>query len=64
MNEMVEAAILGGANDDDIEESVHHFISNFFWSNHTQTFLNCQTVDVWEMSKITLTFCGIRSQFT
>jgi hypothetical protein len=45
MNEMVEAAILGGANDDDIE-SVHHFISNLFRSNQTQTFLNCQTVDI------------------
>jgi hypothetical protein len=35
MDEMLEAAILGGANDDDIEESVHHLISvkshsNFF----------------------------------
>jgi hypothetical protein len=27
MNEMLETAILGGATDDDIEESVHHFIS-------------------------------------
>jgi hypothetical protein len=46
MNEMLEAAILGGANDDDIEESVHHFISNLFRSNRTQTFLNCQNVDI------------------
>jgi hypothetical protein len=30
MNEMLEAAILGGANDDDIEEAVHHFISHLF----------------------------------
>jgi hypothetical protein len=43
---MLEAAILGGANDDDIEESVHHFISNLFRSNRIQTFLNCQTVDI------------------
>jgi hypothetical protein len=27
---MLEAAILGGANDDDIKEAVHHFISNLF----------------------------------
>jgi hypothetical protein len=46
MNEMLKAAILGGANDDDTEESVHHFISNLFRSNRTQTFLNCQTVDI------------------
>jgi hypothetical protein len=37
---------LGGANDYDIEEAVHHFISNLFLSNRPQTFLNCQTVDV------------------
>jgi hypothetical protein len=43
---MLEAAILGGANDDNIEEAAHHFISNLFRSNRTQTFLNCQTVDV------------------
>jgi hypothetical protein len=43
---MLEAAILGGANDDDIEEAVHHFISNLFQTNRTQTFLNCQTVDI------------------
>jgi hypothetical protein len=30
MDEMLEDAILGGANDDDIEESVNHFISNLF----------------------------------
>jgi hypothetical protein len=46
MDEMLEAAILGGANDDDIEEAVHHFISNIFRSNRTQTLLNCQTVDI------------------
>jgi hypothetical protein len=46
MDEMLEVAILGGANDDDIEEAVHHFISNLFLSNRTQTFLNCQPVDV------------------
>jgi hypothetical protein len=46
MNEMLESAILGGANDDGIEESVHHVISNLFRSNRTQTFLNCQTVDI------------------
>jgi hypothetical protein len=46
MNEMLEAAILGGANDDDIEETVHHFISNLFRSNRTQIFLNCKTVDI------------------
>jgi hypothetical protein len=61
---MNEAAILGGANDDDIEKLVHHFISNLFRSNRIQTFLNCQTVDIREMSKITLTSCEIRSQFT
>jgi hypothetical protein len=38
MNEMLEAAILGGANDDDIEEAVHHFISHLFRSNRTQIF--------------------------
>jgi hypothetical protein len=27
MDEMLEAAILGATNDDDIEEAVHHFIS-------------------------------------
>jgi hypothetical protein len=42
MDEILEAASLGGANDDDI----HHFISNLFRSNRTQTFLNCQTVDI------------------
>jgi hypothetical protein len=26
MDEMLEAAILGGANDDDIQEAVYHFI--------------------------------------
>jgi hypothetical protein len=36
MDEMLEAAILGGANDDDIEEAVHHFISNLFRVNCTQ----------------------------
>jgi hypothetical protein len=46
MDEMLEAAILGGANDDDIEKAVHHFISNLFPSKRTQTFLNCQTVDI------------------
>jgi uncharacterized Fe-S cluster-containing radical SAM superfamily enzyme len=46
MDEMLEAAILGGANDDDIQEVVHHFISMLFPSNRTQTFLNCQTVDI------------------
>jgi hypothetical protein len=46
MDEMLEAAILGGANDHDIEEAVHHFISNLFRSNRTQTFLNCQTVAI------------------
>jgi hypothetical protein len=49
MDKMLEAAILGGANDDDIEEAVHHFISiisNLFRSIRTQTFLNCQTVDI------------------
>jgi hypothetical protein len=30
MDEMLEAAILGGANDDEIEEAVYHFISNLF----------------------------------
>jgi hypothetical protein len=43
MDEMLEAAILVGANDDDIKEAVHHFISNLC---RTQTFLNCQTVDI------------------
>jgi hypothetical protein len=43
MDEMLEVAILGGANDDDIKEAVHHFISNLF---RTQTFLNCQTLDI------------------
>jgi hypothetical protein len=38
MDEMLEAAILGGANDDDIEEAVHHIISNLFRSNRTQIF--------------------------
>jgi hypothetical protein len=38
MDEMLEAAILGGANDDDIEESVHHFISNLFRSSHSNFF--------------------------
>jgi hypothetical protein len=61
---MNEAAILGGANDDDIEKLVHHVIYNLFRSNRIQTFLNCQTVDIREMSKITLTSCEIRSQFT
>jgi hypothetical protein len=42
VDEILEAASLGGANDDDI----HHFISNLFRSNRTQTFLNCQTVDI------------------
>jgi hypothetical protein len=42
MDEILEAASLGGANDDDI----HHLISNLFQSNRTQTFLNCQTVDI------------------
>jgi hypothetical protein len=37
MDEMLEDAILGGANDDDIEEAVHHFIFNLFRSNRTQT---------------------------
>jgi hypothetical protein len=46
MDEMLEPAILGGANDDNIEEAVHHFISNLFRSNRTQTLLNCQTVDI------------------
>jgi hypothetical protein len=46
MDEMLEAAILGGANNDDIEEAVHQFISNVFRSNRTQTLLNCQTVDI------------------
>jgi hypothetical protein len=46
MDEMLEAAILGGGNDDDIEEAVYFFISNLFWSTRTQTFLNCQTVDI------------------
>jgi hypothetical protein len=46
MNEMLETAILGGGIDDDIEESVHHFISYLFRSNRTRTFLNCQTVDI------------------
>jgi hypothetical protein len=46
MDEMLEAAILGGANDDDIEEAVHYFISNLFRSKRTQTFLNCQIVDI------------------
>jgi hypothetical protein len=45
IDEMLEAAILGGANYDNIEEAVHHFISSLFRSNRTQTFLNCQTVD-------------------
>jgi hypothetical protein len=40
MDEMLEDAILGGANDDDIEESVHHFISNLFRSNRIQTFFD------------------------
>jgi hypothetical protein len=38
MDEMLEAAILGGANDDDIEEAIHHIISNLFRSNRTQLF--------------------------
>jgi hypothetical protein len=38
MDEMLEAAILGGANDDDIEEAVHHIITNLFRSNRTQIF--------------------------
>jgi dsRNA-specific ribonuclease len=46
MDEILEAAILGAVYDDDIEEAVHHFISNLFRSNRTQTFLNCQTVDI------------------
>jgi hypothetical protein len=46
MDEMLEAAILGDVNDDDIEVAVHHFISNIFRSNRTQTLLNCQTVDI------------------
>jgi hypothetical protein len=46
VDEMLEAAILDGANDGDIEEAVHQFISILFWSNRTQTFLNCQTVDI------------------
>jgi hypothetical protein len=46
MDKMLEAGILGGANDDDIEEAVHHFISNLFGSNRAQPFLNCQTVDI------------------
>jgi dsRNA-specific ribonuclease len=41
MDEILEAALLGAVYDDDIEEAVHHFISNLFRSNHTQTFLNC-----------------------
>jgi hypothetical protein len=43
---MLKAVILGGVNDDNIEEAVHHFISNLFRSNRTQTFSNCQTVDI------------------
>jgi hypothetical protein len=38
MDEMLEAAILGGANDHDIEEAVHHIITNLFRSNRTQIF--------------------------
>jgi dsRNA-specific ribonuclease len=46
MDEILEAAILCAVYDDDIEEAVHHFISNLFRSNRNQTFLNCQTVDI------------------
>jgi hypothetical protein len=46
MDEMLEAAILDGPNDDDIEKAVHHLISNLFQSNRTKTFLNCETADI------------------
>jgi hypothetical protein len=32
MDEMLEALILGGANDDDIEEAVHHFMCRLIFT--------------------------------
>jgi hypothetical protein len=43
MDEMLEAAILGVQMTMILKKQ---FISNLFWSTRTQTFLNCQTVDI------------------